>query len=174
MVDDLARVIRSVLGKGLSFDEASLLAGAGKPLQLGADTVVFREGEAAKGLFIFLRGTVDIVRRGQNGAEHAIATLEAPTVVGEMSLVTERAHSATMRTRTDCEFLLLAKPAFLELLQQERLAAYKVLATIAEVLARRLQRMDEKVMELSTQQDRPPAVEELAAFKQKLFSEWSF
>lgn len=172
MVDDLIRVIRSVLGKGLTFDEASLLAGAGKPLQLDADTVVFRAGEPAKGLFIFLRGTVDIVKQGQNGAEHVIATIEAPTVVGEMSLVTERAHSATMRTRTDCEFLLLGKSAFLELLREERLAAYKVLATIAEVLARRLQRMDEKVMALSTQQ--APAVEELAAFKQKLFSEWSF
>jgi len=174
MVEDLIRVIRSVLGKSLTSDEASVLAGAGKPLQLGADAAVFQEGDPAKGLFIFLRGTVDIVRRGQNGAEHVIATIEAPTVVGEMSLVTERAHSASMRTRSDCEFLLLAKPAFLRLLEGEQLAAYKVLATIAEVLARRLHRMDEKVMEMSTQQDRPPAVEELAAFKQKLFSEWSF
>ena len=174
MVDDLIRVIRSVLGKGLTSDEASVLAGAGKPLQLGADAVVFQEGDPARGLFIFLRGTVDILRRGQNGAEHVIATIEAPTVVGEMSLVTERAHSASMRTRTDCEFLLLAKPAFLHLLQDERLAAYKVLATIAEVLAHRLQRMDEKVMALTAQQNCPAPVEELAAFKHKLFSEWSF
>jgi len=173
MVEDLIRVIRSVLGKGLTSEEASVLAGAGKPLQLGADAVVFQEGEPAGGLFIFLRGTVDILKR-HNGAEHVIATIEAPTVVGEMSLVTERAHSATMRTRTDCEFLLLAKPAFLHLLQDERLAAYKVLATIAEVLAHRLQRMDEKVMALTAQQNCPAPVEELAAFKHKLFSEWSF
>jgi CRP-like cAMP-binding protein len=101
-----------------------------------------------------------------------LATIEAPTVVGEMSLVTERAHSSMMRTRTDCEFLLLAKSAFVRLLEEERLVAYKVLATIAEVLARRLHRMDEKVMELATRQ--APAVEDLDAFKQKLFSEWSF
>jgi CRP-like cAMP-binding protein len=174
MVDDLIRVIRSVLGKGLTFDEASTLAGAGKPLQPVAGTVVFREGDPAQGLFVFLRGTVDIIKRGGNGAEHTIATIEAPTVVGEMSLVTERAHSATMRTRTDCEFLLLDKPSFLRLLGEERLAAYKVLGTIAEVLAHRLQRMDEKVMDLSAQQDCPAPVEELAAFKHKLFSEWSF
>jgi hypothetical protein len=34
--------------------------------------------------------------------------------------------------------------------------------------------MDEKVIELSRQRDVPAPVEELAAFKQKLFSEWSF
>lgn len=174
MVDDLIRVIRSVLGKALSFEEASVLAGAGKPLQVGAGTVVFREGDPPAGLFIFLRGTVDILKHGANGGDRSIATLEAPTVLGEMSLVTERPHSATMRTRTDCEFLLLSRPEFLRLLRDQNLAAYKVVATIAEVLAQRLHRMDEKVMELIAQQDCPPPVEELAAFKQKLFSEWSF
>jgi hypothetical protein len=34
--------------------------------------------------------------------------------------------------------------------------------------------MDEKVVELSQRQMGPAPVEELAAFKDKLFSEWSF
>jgi hypothetical protein len=34
--------------------------------------------------------------------------------------------------------------------------------------------MDDKVVELARRRDCPPPVEELAAFKQKLFSEWNF
>jgi hypothetical protein len=53
------------------------------------------------------------------------------------------------------------------------LAACKVIAILAEVLARRLHRMDEKVVEMS-HKSTSAHVEELAAFKQKLFTEWSF
>ena len=95
-------------------------------------------------------------------------------MLGEMSLVTDRRHSATVRAQTDCEFRLLTKRDFLRLLEQENIAAYKLLATIAEVLARRLYRMDEKALELAAQRDRAAPVEELAAFKEKLFSEWTF
>jgi hypothetical protein len=52
--------------------------------------------------------------------------------------------------------------------------AYKVVATIAEVLARRLWLMDEKVLDLAAQRERSDSVEELAAFRDKLFSEWTF
>lgn len=49
-----------------------------------------------------------------------------------------------------------------------------LMATIAEVLARRRYRMDEKALELVERRDRAAPVEELAAFREKLFSEWSF
>ena len=91
-----------------------------------------------------------------------------------MSLVTASPHSATARTLTDCEFRLLTRAEFHRLLAAENLAAYKLLGAIAEVLSRRLLRMDEKVVELLGQRGNSKPVEELVRFKQKLFSEWSF
>jgi CRP-like cAMP-binding protein len=135
---------------------------------------VFREDERGKGLFVLLDGMVEVVKEGGPGGAVLIATIEAPSVLGEMSLITDRPHSATIRARTNCEFRLLTRPQFDRLLQAESLAAYKVVATLAEVIAWRLNRMDEKFVELSHRGENPQPVEELALFKQKLFSEWNY
>src|SRR5437879_1036647 len=121
------------------------------------------------------RGTVEVFKegRGKKGTDEVLATIPAPTVLGEISLLTEGPHTASVRAKTACEFSLLTTTQFHRLLREESLAAYKVIATLAEVLARRLHRMDEKFVEVSRKS--PSAhVEELTAFKQKLFTEWSF
>ncbi|MBI4636752.1 MAG: cyclic nucleotide-binding domain-containing protein [Candidatus Rokubacteria bacterium] len=171
---ELREVVRSVLCRGLTAEQADQLVRTTVPLETRAGTPVFREGDAPMGLLILVEGTVEIARRGPDGAERTIATIDAPTVLGEMSLVTDQPHSATVRARTDCRFHLLTKTQFHRLLGGESVAAYKLIATVAEVLARRLQRMDDKVLELLARREGAAPVEELAVFKQKLFSEWSF
>jgi hypothetical protein len=56
--------------------------------------------------------------------------------------------------------------------QDDSLAAYKVLAILAEVLARRLLRMDDKFVEIS-RRAASAHLDELRAFRDKLFTEWS-
>ncbi len=61
------------------------------------------------------------------------------------------------------------------MLDAERLAAYKLVAAIADVPARRVEMMDQKLLTLGSATAATPApVEELAALRAKLFSEWSF
>ncbi len=103
-----------------------------------------------------------------------LATIDAPTVLGEMSLILARDHSATVRAKTACEFRLLTRAQFERLINEDNLGAYKVVLTLAGVIAKRLHRMDEKVVELRGRRDAPRPVEELSEYKQKLFSEWSF
>lgn len=144
------------------------------PVTVEPGALVLREGERGQGLLVLLEGSVEIVKRGVDGHEVPIATAEAPSVLGEMGLITDRPNSATVRALTPCSFNLLTRSQFDRLLKGESLAAYKVVATLAEVIAWRLSRMDDKVVELARRSDCPPPVEELAAFKQKLFSEWNF
>ena len=98
---------------------------------------------------MLLEGTVEVVKEGGPGGVVVIATVEAPSVLGEMSLITDRPHSATVRARSNCDFRLLTRVQFDRLLQGESLAAYKVVATLADVIAWRLNRMDEKFVELT-------------------------
>ncbi len=166
--------IRSVLCKGLTLEQADQLTQALEPVKASAGDLVMREGDSPSGLFLLLTGTVEIVKHASSGTLQSLGTMQAPTVLGEMSLITERPHSTTVRAVTDCDFYLLTRPQFQRLIAKESVAAYKVIATIAEVLAGRLTRLDEKVVELSTKREAAAHVEELAVFKQKLFSEWSF
>jgi CRP/FNR family transcriptional regulator, cyclic AMP receptor protein len=173
---DLLRLIRTMLGKGLSYEEADQIAKATVPVRAEKGSLIFSEGDAAEGLMLLATGTVEILRTTHTGRMQSVATVEAPTVLGEMSLLLERDHTASVRAQTDCELYQLTKTQFTRLLQSDSLAAYKLIATIAVVLAHRLQRMDDKVLELSAGTSAPQVapVEELTAFKQKLFSEWSF
>ena len=60
-------------------------------------------------------------------------------------------------------------------MREESVAAFKLLHTLAEVLAQRLNRMDAKFIELTKKYNGgAKPVEELSAFKEKLFTEWKF
>jgi CRP/FNR family transcriptional regulator, cyclic AMP receptor protein len=172
---EAAKIVRTILCRGLTNQQTEQIVNAMVPTTVPAGNAVFREDERAQGLFVLLEGTVEVVKEdGGPGGAVLIATVEAPSVLGEMSLITDRPHSATVRARTTCEFRLLTRAQFDRLLQAESLAAYKVVATLADVIAWRLNRMDEKFVELSRRGEYPQPVEELATFKQKLFNEWNY
>ena len=171
---EAAKVVRTILGRGLTPQQTEQIVNAMVPTTVTSGNTVFREEERGQGLFVLLDGTVEVVKESGPGGPVIIASVEAPSVLGEMSLITDRPHSATVRARTNCEFRLLTRSQFDRLLQAENLAAYKLVATLADVIAWRLNRMDEKFVELSRRGENPQPVEELAMFKQKLFNEWNY
>ena len=135
-----------MLFRGLSHEQAEQILNAMMPVKADAGLVVFKEGERAQGLMVLLDGAVEVLKNGSSGV---IATIAAPAVLGEISLLTEGPHSASVRAKTACEFSLLTTTQFHRLLREESVAAYKVIAILAGVLARRLHRMDEKFVEVS-------------------------
>ena len=170
---EAARIVRGVLCRGLSSEQSDHITRAMVATSANPGNIVLREGDRPQGLFVLVKGTVEIVKEAGGGGE-ILATINAPTVLGEMSLILAREHSATVRAKTACEFRLLTRPQFERLITEDNLGAYKVVLALAEVIAKRLYRMDEKVLELRGRHDAPKPIEELSEFKQKLFSEWSF
>lgn len=169
---EAAKIVRGVLCRGLTHEQAEQIVAAMIPVTVEPGTVVLREGDRGQGLLVLLEGAVEVVKHDAGHDDVVISTVEAPTVVGEMSLITERPHSATVRARTACRFQLLTRSQFDRLLKSESLAAYKLVATLADVIAGRLTRMDEVFVELTRSSTDPPHREELAAFRRKLFGEW--
>ena len=169
---EAAKLVRTVLCRGMTFEQTEQILKAMVPVSVEAGAVLYQEGDKAKGLFVLLAGSVEILRRQPEGSDQRIATVEAPTVVGEMSLMTDRPHSATVRALGACEGRLLTRSQFDRLLQADSLAAYKVVLILADVIARRLTKMDDKVLEL-TRAGSTTRVAEIAAYNQKLINEWS-
>ena len=173
MPDELLDVLSSVLCKGLTAAQAAELAADMVPMETPAGRYVVREGEPPTGLLILLRGTVEIIKQIPDGESQTIATVTAPTVIGEMGAVTAEARAASVKTVTACHFWLLARADLQRLLEGESLAAYKLVAGIADVLARRLALMNRKVVEFSERHREEAPVEELDALRHRLFSDWS-
>src|SRR6266850_7323665 len=148
---EASKIIRGVLCRGLSYEQTEQILKAMVPIKAEPGLVVFKEGERPQGLMVLLEGTVEVLKGGgsQKRSDEVLATIAAPTVLGEISLLTEGPHAASVRAKTACDFSLLTTTQFRRLLREESLAAYKVIAILAEVLARRLHRMDEKFVEVS-------------------------
>lgn len=169
---EMAKIIRTVLCRGLSFEQTEHILRVMLPARFEAGTPLYREGDQAQGLVVLLVGTVDVMKAG---APEVLATIEGPAVFGEISLLTDGRHTATVMAKTRCELALLTKTQFERLVREESVAAFKLLHTLAEVLAHRLNKMDDKFIELKKKSNGgAKQVEELSAFKQKLFTEWKF
>lgn len=84
----------------------------GSRKRLPQDAVLWTVGETALEAAMLVSGTLDVVRHVDSGDSMVLTTLEALNVVGEMGVLDESTHSATLVARTDCELSLLPAEEF--------------------------------------------------------------
>jgi CRP-like cAMP-binding protein len=75
------------------------------------ETIIL-QGALGDELFVVQEGEVSVVIGGDRGAEREVAVLGPGKFFGEMSLMTGEPRRATVRARTECEVLVVSKPAF--------------------------------------------------------------
>jgi CRP/FNR family cyclic AMP-dependent transcriptional regulator len=135
--------------RGLSTQQVEQLAQASVSHKAAAGHALINEGDRPSGLVFLLQGRVEVFKHGPDGKRQSLASIDAPTLVGEMSLITDRPASATVLTLAECEFMLLTRTQFQRLIAGDSIPAYKLVAIIAGVLAERLRKLDRKVLELT-------------------------
>ena len=143
------KIIHSLIGRGVTSQQVEQLALALVAQKVAAGHLLMNEGDRPSGLVFLLQGGVEILKHGPDGQRQSLAKLEAPTLLGEMSLITDRPSSATVMAVTECELQLLTRAQFQRLIAGDSIAAYKLVMTIAGVLAERLAKLDRKVLELT-------------------------
>ena len=149
MVKEHAAALKGMaLCSALSGAELDAIAEIVEMRDVTAGKELFREGDAGDGLFLVIAGEIDVIKRVPGG-EHSLARLGPGAVLGEMSLVTADARSATGRALIAARVLHLPAARFRALLAADSVAAHKIVAAIAEVLARRLATMNNMVLELT-------------------------
>lgn len=165
------KLIHAPVFRGLAADEIAPLLEIAQELSLAAGTTVFAEGDRGDGLYFVLQGTVEVRKRGNAGAPHALAMVSEGGVLGEMSLLGEtRMRSASAVAIGDIKLLKLASDRFGALLDDGQVGALKLAVNLARVMSRRLWLMDEKLLELM---DPSRKKKELVDF-QRILNEWKF
>lgn len=153
MTQNLAAALKgSSLCRLLSQAEIESVASIAERLELAAGNEVFHEGDPGDGVYLIVSGEIEIVKR-TSGGDRSLARLGAGGVLGEMSLLTSEARSATGRAIAPSVVLRLPSPRFRTMLDIGSPAALKIVAGIAEVLARRLAVTNARVVELSERLD---------------------
>ncbi|MBI2895424.1 MAG: cyclic nucleotide-binding domain-containing protein [Deltaproteobacteria bacterium] len=150
---------------GLSAEERARLAVALVPVSVKKGDAVFKEGTQSNAMYLLARGKVEVRLLSR---EKPIATLKAPTVFGEMGVLTSSPHCATCIAATQSEIYALSATRFDELVARGDLLAYKLGLNLARMLAARLREVDEQLEGKSERSG------EFASVRERLMRDWSY
>jgi len=85
----------------LNPEEVTALARQVRPILLGPTERLVRDGDEGTSLFIVAAGTVEVLRRLEDGTDVLISKLGTGAIVGEMALLTGQRRSGTVRAGDD-------------------------------------------------------------------------
>lgn len=107
------------LFKGLDDTVLTKLATAAQGVLLPANKVLFHQGDASNGLYVFCSGLVSVSMDDEDGNTLTLALPERGAPLGEMSLVSPDPRSATICALEDSSLLHIDMDTMLSLLRDE-------------------------------------------------------
>lgn len=125
---------------GLEPEDLEKVAEVAEEQLFSDQSLLCREGEPGKALFIIATGSVDVLKKS-GSKETMLATRAAGEFVGEMAILESAPRSATLRARGDVRVLILDGDAFNTILQDRPQVAISVLKRMST----RVRELNEKV-----------------------------
>ncbi len=121
----------------LTPQEVSWMLVKWQPRELPEGTVIIKEGSTGNEMFIIEAGRVEInLVRGD--VVLLLTELQENAFFGEMSILTSKPRSATVKAKTDVRLLVLKKDDFMEILNENPKVAAKFLLAMGEDLCNRI------------------------------------
>ena len=102
--------------QGISASDQDALVSITTHKRFEAGDVIFIEGTPSTAIYIVEHGAVEVRKNNKDGTIKVIARLGSGECFGEMSVICDYPHSATLVATQACDVLLLGKPDFQELL----------------------------------------------------------
>lgn len=122
----------------------SLAANVAKQrIKRGANVV--EQGKSSNALFLILAGRAHVVMADSKAREVIVATLKAGDYIGEMSLIDNEAHSATVTADTQMDVLVLGRDDFTRCVNEN----VAIASAVMRGLVHRLRSADQKIVSLA-------------------------
>ena len=145
MLSNLDLIRRVPLFSMLTADQAQGVADSVVKRRFRRGELVVEQGRKSNALFILLNGRARVLTSDTRGREVILAVLEAGDYVGEMSLIDNEPHSATVRAEIQTDMLVLARADFARCLPENSTLSYAILRG----LVRRLRNADRQIESLA-------------------------
>ncbi len=131
----------------LSDEQLKLLANLVEVQNFNRDETVVLEGDdSVQALYLIASGSVQVYMTGVDGRETILSFLERGDFFGEMSLIDGEPRSASVRTVTDSQMLIIYREGFLSLVKQYPELAMSLLSE----MSKRLRKANKQIGSLST------------------------
>ena len=148
MDNDVCGLLKGVdLFSELTEEQLGLLANLVVVQDFNRDETVVLEGDCSmKALYLIASGTVQVYMTGVDGRETILSFLERGDFFGEMSLIDGEPRSASVRTVTDAQLMIIHREPFLTLIRQTPEIAMSLLSE----MSKRLRKANKQIGSLST------------------------
>ncbi len=145
MLTNLDLIRRVPLFSMLTNEQALAIAGSVIKRRFRRGELVVEQGRKSNTLFILLNGRAQVLTSGTRGREVILAELKAGDYVGEMSMIDNEPHSATVRCEIQTDMLMLGRTEFARCLPEKPSLSYPIL----HGLVRRLRGADRQIESLA-------------------------
>ncbi len=135
-----AMLERTHICRRFSPEEIAVLARHAHAYQMAPGHYLFREGGRDSALFIIVEGTVKILKEADYRHYRTIAVVHSGTVLGEMSVVDRRPHSASALAVEPTEIVLITRRNVLSIIEKNPELGNKLLFQLARFISLRLRR----------------------------------
>ncbi len=125
-----------ILFKDLSMRDLGMVNNLMHERQYLAGEVIFDEGEEGQGLFVVLKGKVQITR--PNAAGGVMLEFGPGSFFGEVALLDQSVRTAQARAVEDAQIVALFRAEFYSLLETHSAIASRISFQLARILAARL------------------------------------
>jgi CRP-like cAMP-binding protein len=145
MLSNLDLVRRVPLFAMLTDAQANSVSGAIVKRRYRRGENIVEQGRKSNALFIMLTGRVRVISGDGRGREVILAILQPGDYIGEMSLIDNEPHSATVQAEIQTDVLELARVDFARCLPENTSMAYAVM----KGLVQRLRHADRQIQSLA-------------------------
>lgn len=114
---------------------------------------IIRMGDPGLGMYIIVKGMVEIMEENKKGESRTLARLEDGSFFGDLALLDESPRSASAIAAEECDIIGFFRPDFLDLLNRKPKLGIKVLLALAKTIGERLRRTDEMLMKTQEVKD---------------------
>lgn len=145
MLSNLDLIRRVPLFSMLTIDQAQVIADGVVKRRFRRGEIIVEQGRKSDALFILLSGRARVITSDSRGREVILAVLEPGSYLGEMSLIDNEPHSATVRAEVQTDVLVLGRAEFAACLPESSSLSYAILRG----LVARLRNADRQIESLA-------------------------
>jgi len=106
---------------------------------------IFRMGDPGLGMYIIIKGLINIVEEDEAGNTTTLAVLKDGAFCGDLALLDEAPRSASAIADDHCDILGFFRPDFLDLLYRKTKLGIKILFSLSKIIGERLRRTNEQL-----------------------------
>ena len=145
MLSNLDLLRRVPLFTLLTVAQAEVISGAVIKQRFKRGEALVAQGQKSDSLFILLTGRARVMTSDSRGREVILATLAPGDYLGEMSIIDNQPHSATVRAEVQTDVLMLGRAEFARCLTENASMSLVVMRG----LVKRLRHADRKIESLA-------------------------